>query len=250
MHAATRLGSAVNYRSAGTVEFVFDADSGEFYFLEVNTRLQVEHGVTEEVGGVDLVEWMIRVAAGDSPRTGAAPACAAGPRHPGARLCGGPGPRLSSRQWTADQRAYCHPMCAWIAGWRPAPRSAATTTRMLAKIIARGATRDAAIANLAQALAATQIHGIETNVPWLRTVLTHPAFRCRKAHDTAARQARAGAARHRSAGPRHHEHHPGLARAHWAVGRGHSPFRSHGCDRAAPGQPHRGQRRGNAPASR
>jgi urea carboxylase len=62
---ATRLGEAVNYQSAGTVEFVFDTASEEFYFLEVNTRLQVEHGVTEQVTGVDLVEWMIRQAANE-----------------------------------------------------------------------------------------------------------------------------------------------------------------------------------------
>jgi urea carboxylase len=63
--AAVTLGKAINYRSAGTVEFIVDADSQEFYFLEVNTRLQVEHGVTELVGNIDLVEWMVRLAAGE-----------------------------------------------------------------------------------------------------------------------------------------------------------------------------------------
>src|SRR5216684_2177914 len=65
--AAVRLGQAVRYRSVGTVEFLYDVDRATFYFLEVNARLQVEHGVTEEVAGVDLVEWMVRLGAGDLP---------------------------------------------------------------------------------------------------------------------------------------------------------------------------------------
>ncbi len=61
------IGSSVNYRSAGTVEFVYGRRPRGVYFLEVNTRLQVEHGVTEAGTGVDLVEWMIRLAAGENP---------------------------------------------------------------------------------------------------------------------------------------------------------------------------------------
>ena len=68
LHAsAVRLGEAVNYRSAGTVEYIYDDERDEFYFLEVNTRLQVEHGVTEAVFGVDLVNWMVSLAGGQRP---------------------------------------------------------------------------------------------------------------------------------------------------------------------------------------
>ena len=65
--AAESLGSLLNYKCAGTVEFIYDEKKDEFYFLEVNTRLQVEHPITEMVTGLDLVEWMIRIAANDAP---------------------------------------------------------------------------------------------------------------------------------------------------------------------------------------
>src|SRR5471032_1259002 len=70
LECAARLGAAAGYQNAGTVEFVYDNATGGFYFLEVNTRLQVEHGVTEEVTGIDLVEWMILQAAGELPALG------------------------------------------------------------------------------------------------------------------------------------------------------------------------------------
>ncbi|HEX2671795.1 MAG TPA: biotin carboxylase N-terminal domain-containing protein, partial [Polyangiaceae bacterium] len=72
--SAVHIGTSVNYRSAGTVEFVYDDDREEFYFLEVNTRLQVEHPVTEAVHGIDLVEWMVRTAGGDPPDLSQIPA--------------------------------------------------------------------------------------------------------------------------------------------------------------------------------
>ena len=60
------MAAALNYRSAGTAEYLVDADTGRYYFLEINTRLQVEHGITEAVTGIDLVEWMVRVAGGET----------------------------------------------------------------------------------------------------------------------------------------------------------------------------------------
>jgi len=177
--AAARLGKSVGYRSAGTVEFVYDAANARFYFLEVNTRLQVEHGVTEEVGGVDLVEWMIRTAAGTPPDLGAFRFHAHGHA-------------IQARVYAEDPARNFRP-CSGVLTRVKLPAAGGTGIRvdawiedgtevtgfydpMLAKIIARGATRQQAIGNLAAALAAARIDGIETNLPYLVSVLEHPLF--------------------------------------------------------------------------
>ena len=102
---AVALGKSVQYRSAGTVEFVYDDAAKEFYFLEVNTRLQVEHGVTEEVYGVDLVAWMVQLGGGR-------PAALIGIRFASARsfgrspaVCRRRGPKLSAEHWAIDARS-------------------------------------------------------------------------------------------------------------------------------------------------
>ncbi len=173
--AAIRLGSAVHYRSAGTVEFVFDADAQQFYFLEVNTRLQVEHGVTEEVGGIDLVEWMIRVAAGTAPALRLHRHAPQGHAMQARVYAEDParGFRPSSGLLTRVQLPAGVRVDSWI---ETGTEVSGYYDPLLAKIIARGATRAEAIGNLDRALAATDIHGIETNVPWLRTVLALPEF--------------------------------------------------------------------------
>lgn len=127
MDAAVRLGQAVNYRSAGTVEYVYDTRTGAFYFLEVNTRLQVEHGVTEEVTGVDLVAWMVRLAAGERDFLGA---YRHAPGAPPSRRASTPRTRASS----SSPPAACSPHCACLRtfasrpGWNRVPRSRPTTT--------------------------------------------------------------------------------------------------------------------------
>ena len=174
--AARKLGHAVGYRSAGTVEFVYDVQTRAFYFLEVNTRLQVEHGVTEAVTGVDLVEWMIRVAAGQPPDL---TRYAHAPR----------GHAIQVRLYAEDPSKHFQPASglltqvsfpddlrvdSWISS---GSEVSAFYDPMLAKIIAHGATRALALQRLESALAQTQVHGIETNLAYLRQVLAGEVFR-------------------------------------------------------------------------
>ena len=173
--AAVRLGKAVRYLSAGTVEFLYDNDSGNFYFLEVNTRLQVEHGVTEQVTDVDLVEWMIRQAAGEMPRLGELyierSGCSIQTRiyaeDPARNFQPSPG-KLSEVAWPESARVE-----TWVeSGSEVTPYY----DPMLAKIIVHAPDRPTALEKMRTALAACRLAGIETNLAYLRQVCADPAF--------------------------------------------------------------------------
>ncbi|MFW6379632.1 MAG: urea carboxylase [Guyparkeria sp.] len=174
--AAEALGRSIDYRSAGTVEYILDADTGRFYFLEVNTRLQVEHGVTEEVTGVDLVEWMVRGAAGDLPDLetlrperikGHSIQVRLYAEDPGKHFQPSTG-LLTEVRWPTDTRIE-----TWVeSGTEISP----FYDPMVAKLIVHAADRDAAIARLREALDQTGIHGLETNLLYLRQVATDPGF--------------------------------------------------------------------------
>ncbi|HQT30446.1 MAG TPA: urea carboxylase [Thiobacillus sp.] len=171
---AVRLGKAVGYRSAGTVEFVYDTLSGEFYFLEVNTRLQVEHGVTEEVTGVDLVEWMVREAAGELDLSG----FQATPK----------GASMQVRLYAEDPGKDFQPAAGVLTEvvFSPDARIETWVERgsevppfydpMVAKIIVKGRDRAEALEKMQQVLAQTRVAGIETNLGYLSQIVRDAVF--------------------------------------------------------------------------
>ncbi|MDF0732718.1 urea carboxylase [Pseudomonas entomophila] len=178
--AAVQLGESVAYRSAGTVEFIYDAARDAFYFLEVNTRLQVEHPVTEMVTGVDLIECMLQVAAGDSPDW--------------ARLQRPPqGHAFEVRLYAEDPlknflpspgtlTEVYFPEGVRVDGWiATGTQVTAHYDPMMAKLIVHGADRDDALGKLGAALAATRLHGIASNLDYLRQVVAEPRFVAGKA---------------------------------------------------------------------
>jgi urea carboxylase len=173
--AAVALAASVGYASAGTVEFVYDAETENAYFLEVNTRLQVEHGVTEAVYGVDLVRWMVEQASGGFVlpaqdtlvATGAAIEARIYAENPGEDF------RPSSGVITHFAAAAHLRVDTWV-------ETGATVSPfydpMIAKFIATGANRAEAIAKLRAGIAASDISGIETNAGYCHEILDLPAF--------------------------------------------------------------------------
>ena len=176
LDAAARLGRAVNYQSAGTVEYIFDAATDEFYFLEVNTRLQVEHGVTEEVTGIDLVEWMVLQAAGELPPLDSFVIQPRGSAIQARLYAEDPAKNFqpSSGTLTAAEFPSRIRVETWVERGVEVP---AFYDPMLAKIIVHEADREQAIAALLAALEDTAVSGIETNLGYLKQILQTAAFR-------------------------------------------------------------------------
>ncbi|MBU1215772.1 urea carboxylase [bacterium] len=173
--AAVALTSSVSYLSAGTVEFVYDTLSDEFYFLEVNTRLQVEHGITEEVSGVDLVEWMIRQAYGENP------ALYAYKHEP-------KGHSIQVRVYAEDPSKNFQPSSGVLTNVDFAQDIRCDTfietglnvsafyDPMIAKLIVKADDRTQALAKISKAIDATRIDGIETNLKYLGAIVKSDVF--------------------------------------------------------------------------
>ncbi len=174
--AAVALGESVNYRSAGTVEFIYDAARDAFYFLEVNTRLQVEHPVTEMVTGLDLIECMVNVASGVTLNW--------------QRMVQPPkGASIEVRIYAEDALKNFQPSPGVLTdvffpdnvrvdGWvSTGSEVSAFYDPMIAKVIVYGDDRQQALSKLNTALAATRLHGIATNLDYLRQIVQLAEFK-------------------------------------------------------------------------
>ncbi|KPV60611.1 biotin carboxylase [Paenibacillus sp. A3] len=174
--AAVRAAQSIGYRNAGTIEFLVDANKN-FYFLEMNTRLQVEHTITEEITGLDLVAEQLRIAAGHSLNFGQSDVKR-------------DGHAIEVRIYAEDPKTF-FPSPGTITKFaipeglgirhELAVHEGSVITPfydpMIAKLVVRGKDRDEAMDRLQEALAHYQVQGIKTNIPMLQEVIAHPAFR-------------------------------------------------------------------------
>ena len=182
--AAVAVARQAGYVNAGTVEFLLDAQAGEFYFLEMNARLQVEHPITEAVLGMDLVEWQVRIAAGEQltlRQEDVAPQ----------------GHAIECRIYAEDPYRDFVPSTGTLLRWRPPSGPGLRLDSgvvqgqevsiyydpMLAKLVAWGPTREASLARMEVALSQFVALGVVTNIPLLRAVMQHSQFQ-RGEYDT------------------------------------------------------------------
>ena len=190
---ARRLMASIHYRSAGTVEYIFDVETRDYYFLEVNTRLQVEHGVTEAIYDIDLVAYMIQLAQGTLPGLASLQTTLSAHGH-----------AIQVRLYAEDPNKNFQP-CAgllshieWPSGeglrvdhWLDVTQQvSAYFDPMLGKLIVWGPDRASALQRLNQALSATQLYGIETNLHYLRLVVHHPEVLAGQVHTHLLEQVR------------------------------------------------------------
>ncbi len=181
VEAAVAAAAAVQYVNAGTIEFIVDGDSGEFFFMEMNTRLQVEHPVTELVTGQDLVEWQLRVAAGESLPLSQDQLRSSGHA-------------FEARIYAEDPNNGFLPSAGTI-DWLQQPSNARFDSGveqggevtvhydpMIAKLIVHAPDRDQALAELTRALAETAVGGLRSNLDFLLTLASSEIFRTGKIH--------------------------------------------------------------------
>ncbi len=176
--AAVKLASAIRYDSAGTVEFVVDAERGEAYFLEMNTRLQVEHPVTEMVTGIDLAEWQLRIAAGEAISFRQEDVQCQGWAIEARVAAENPAEGYRPETGTiTDYREPAMPNLRVDSGVRRNSMVTPFYDSLLAKVIAKGMDRDSAIRRLQRGLTQFHIGGVGTNIGFLRDVLKLDHFR-------------------------------------------------------------------------
>ena len=178
--AALAIAGACDYRNAGTVEFLMD-EEGEFYFLEMNTRLQVEHAVTEMVTGVDLVEEQLRVADGlplsfaEVEISGHAMEMRINAEDPSAGFLPSPG-------IVTDYREPAGPRVRVDSWVEPGTAVSQYYDNLLAKLVVWGRTRSEAISGAKRALHEYRVGGVATTIPVHQAVLDHPVFAAGRAH--------------------------------------------------------------------
>lgn len=179
--AAESLASVLKYKCAGTVEYIYDSARDEFYFLEVNARLQVEHPVTELVTNLDLVEWMLRIAADAPPSFDRSKIKPVGASME-ARLYA-ENPAKGFRPSPGQLTEVHFPEWARIDGWvKKGTEVSAEYDPTLAKIIVYGKDRKECLANLNRALNETSVYGCITNIDYLRSVASSEMFAEAKMH--------------------------------------------------------------------
>jgi len=172
--AAVAFGRALGYRSAGTVEFMLDGR--DFYLLELNGRIQVEHPVTELVTGIDIVREQLRIATGESLETLQQTVAKSGGHAVEVRLYA-EDPRTFLPQTGRIERLRLPTGIRVDAGVEEGDEIGVTYDPLIAKLIAHGPTRDEALLRLRDALAETEVAGLTTNLPFLRWLVAHPAVR-------------------------------------------------------------------------